>query len=136
MNYVKSVEEIKKDVQQVKGRLIAGVYFLLKGETIVYVGQSMNCEARVHTHVVSGKKDFDTYSIIPIIDECERNDTEIVNILKYTPRYNKNIPPALDGSKCFYTKKEIWLNRHSIGNRKIEAYIFAGQIFILKEDIE
>lgn len=136
MKYVKDISLIKENSQKLEEDMTSGVYFLLKEDVVVYVGQSTNCAARVNVHVTSGIKDFDSYSIISIEDENERNDTEIANILKYVPKYNKTIPAALDGSKCFYTKKDIWLNRKEIGNRKVEAYIFLGHIFIPKTTLE
>lgn len=43
---------------------MSGVYFLLKNNTVVYVGQSINTEKRILTHKYSGK-DFDSFRVIP-----------------------------------------------------------------------
>lgn len=116
-------------------KTVAGIYFLINKGKIVYVGQSANCNARIDTHVREGKKVFDSFFINPILDDNERNDAEINNILEFCPKYNKTIPNPLDGSKMFFTKKDIYTYRKEIGNRKIRAYIFSGQIFIKRCDI-
>lgn len=42
----------------------SGVYFLIKGQRVVYVGQSVNVYARVASHAPT--KDFDSFTYIPL----------------------------------------------------------------------
>ena len=41
---------------------IRGVYFLYRGEEIVYIGQSINITKRIWTH--ASEKEFDSYRYI------------------------------------------------------------------------
>lgn len=62
-----------------------GVYFLLKGDQIVYVGQSININERIRTH--EKIKDFDKFTYVG----CEKenlNEIEAKYILKFKPIYN------------------------------------------------
>lgn len=43
----------------------SGIYFLVKADKVVYVGQSVNVPARVATHRSQGVKDFDAAAFIP-----------------------------------------------------------------------
>ncbi|MFW6281710.1 MAG: GIY-YIG nuclease family protein [bacterium] len=65
-----------------------GIYKLIQDDEIVYIGQSLNCERRIGTHLKSDDKDFNSFEIIPCkeqeLDELER---EYIN--KYEPEYNK-----------------------------------------------
>lgn len=63
-----------------------GVYFLIKNEKIVYVGQSVHPEARIRDHVL--QKDFDKF----YIHRCKRealNALESAYIYLYSPVLNK-----------------------------------------------
>lgn len=67
-----------------------GIYFLILEERIVYIGQSVNIEVRVHSHIKSGKR-FDSYSVI----ECEEKDLfklEAEFIHKFRPENNQYFP--------------------------------------------
>ena len=62
------------------------IYFLLQGEEVVYVGQTMAGLSRPFSHT---DKEFDSVKAIP----CERyklDDTEDYYISKYKPIYNKS----------------------------------------------
>jgi hypothetical protein len=77
---------IKRPIEK---RYNFGVYFLLKGDEVVYVGKSVNSEKRVFDHVGS-EKDFDSYCFIPCESEYHDDllDMEAQYILKYLPKYN------------------------------------------------
>lgn len=62
-----------------------GIYFLLKGDVVVYVGQSMNVEKRVTAH---RDKDFDSFRVIP----CEPS-----KLLHYEKRLIKYFKPMYNG---------------------------------------
>ena len=69
-----------------KPQLHSGVYFLFKGDEIVYIGKSINIIGRVMSHTKD--KDFDTWCYIPI-DELEQGPIEEMAIQRYKPKYNK-----------------------------------------------
>ena len=63
------------------------IYFLIKDNEIVYVGQTKAGLSRIFQH---NDKKFDSYSII----ECEQSELdELENeyIIKFNPKYNKTI---------------------------------------------
>lgn len=70
------------------------IYFLLNGDEVVYVGQSITGLSRPYSH---SDKQFDNVSIIRCKKE-ELDDLEIFYIRKYMPKYNKR---CIDGSKDF-----------------------------------
>ena len=64
----------------------SGVYFLLQGMRIVYVGQSVNIFTRVSSHLTS--KTFDGYAYVP----CPACDLDVLESL-----YIHTLRPALNG---------------------------------------
>lgn len=69
--------------------ILCGIYFLLKDQQVVYVGQSTNIFCRVADHLLS--KEFDSFSYF----ECDRKDLtdfEAAYINKYKPKLNVVIP--------------------------------------------
>lgn len=67
------------------------VYFLFDGETLVYIGQTINLAQRLYQHT-SQKKQYDKASFI----ETHINDrliVEMVNIRFYKPKYNICVKP-------------------------------------------
>jgi transcriptional regulator with XRE-family HTH domain len=64
------------------------VYFLIKDDKIVYVGQTHNGLKRIIEH--NGKKDFDRYSVLPC-NISKLNKLEEKYILRYRPKYNKTL---------------------------------------------
>lgn len=67
---------------------LVGVYHLLRGDTVVYVGQSRNVLSRVATWRTCGVIEFDAYRVIPCaLDEL--NDLEREHIARYTPEHNR-----------------------------------------------
>ena len=64
-----------------------GVYFLRKGNKVVYVEQSVDIKTRVKVHKREGAKKFDNFTYI----ECDKellNTTEEAFILQYNPIFN------------------------------------------------
>jgi hypothetical protein len=74
-----------------------GIYFLLRGGVVVYVGESLFPVKRIMDHRWEGLKDFDDARYIPAPkDKAERLRLEAEHILKYRPEYNGRI----DGYFC------------------------------------
>jgi hypothetical protein len=88
---VEAMHEAPLDYDEiVKGTIptsiMCGIYFLVKNERIVYVGQSTNVLRRVARHIEDGK-DFDSFSITP----CPKPDLdrmEAVYITAFYPELN------------------------------------------------
>lgn len=75
---------------------ICGVYLLILGDDVVYVGQSIDVVARVNNHVNERKKQFDR----AVYFECHEGhlkEVEWAFILKLKPRYNRGIQPGSNG---------------------------------------
>jgi hypothetical protein len=78
---------------------VSGVYFLLDGDEVVYVGQAVNVYSRICQH--AGKK-FDRYAYVPCpVEILDRLESLYIHCLR--PRLNgdlnngfKNAPIALD----------------------------------------
>ena len=109
-----------------------GVYFLYKGDEIVYVGQSICVWRRINTHIQEGFKDFDSYSVLPC-DEDKLQETEMFYIFALQPKYNKMIEGFCNRNTFIKKIKGMFnapLKRRDI-NRAIkesgvESYSFKG----------
>lgn len=75
------------DIAQEPGST-CGVYVLLDGEEVVYVGQSGTMATRIENHIQGGLKIFDRFAIIPC-SPADLTVTEAAYIRKYQPRYNR-----------------------------------------------
>lgn len=67
---------------------VVGVYFLFKGDDVVYVGQSVNVFSRVASHK-SGSKDFDGFTYV----QCDKRHLDFLESL-----YIHALRPRLNGS--------------------------------------
>lgn len=68
------------------------IYFLIKDNDVVYVGQTRNGLYRPFSH---HDKDFDEVRII-ICEESELDEAEDAMIKKYTPKYNRQMNPNIN----------------------------------------
>lgn len=69
----------------------SGVYFLLQGDHVVYVGQAKNVKKRIAEHKADPEKVFDAYSFLPC--DAEDLDTlEALYIMHLRPKQNKRQP--------------------------------------------
>lgn len=90
-----------------------GIYFLLSGKTIVYVGQTQNLYiARVIAHLSEGKE-FDSYFALPCPPE-ELSNWEAYFILKFQPFYNSSIPKNTWYASIMHLKKTWGMTKHEI----------------------
>lgn len=77
--------------RQIPVTLVSGVYFLIKDNEIIYVGESENIIYRIGQHLKA--YDFDSYSYIKIDgnkDELRKNETAYIHDFK--PSLNKAFP--------------------------------------------
>lgn len=65
--------------------VISGVYFLIKGDEIVYIGRSYDCVRRVTRHP---RDWFDSYAVLECQDADKISRLEVQYIQKFSPRYN------------------------------------------------
>ena len=68
---------------------MSGIYFLLDGKEIVYIGQTKNFENRLIQH---SNKNFTGYRFIECSDKKRRLLYEARWLNKFKPKYNKLIP--------------------------------------------
>jgi hypothetical protein len=63
------------------------VYFLFRGESLVYVGKTMNVHRRIGQHLEGGFKIFDAVRILPFKEnELSEAERRLIQLLK--PEYN------------------------------------------------
>ena len=67
---------------------MCGIYFLMDGNTIVYVGQSIDVASRVLSHIRDPQKRFDRACWFPVAKE-ELNDVEEALIALLKPEQNR-----------------------------------------------
>ena len=87
LNNLEDLEPIR--LRKEKKTVIQGIYFLFKGDELVYIGKSVNIYGRVNSH---DQDDWDTYSYIEVdgyVRDFELSKLEKAYQLKYRPRYNK-----------------------------------------------
>jgi hypothetical protein len=80
------------ELMELHGGAEPGVYFLVKGEEVVYVGQSISPLNRIGTHTANRGKSFDRVFIVPV--PCELLDkVEGAMIRWLNPPLNRGISP-------------------------------------------
>lgn len=117
------------------------IYFLVKDNEVVYVGQTRYGMNRPYQHRYD--KEFDDIYIIKC-DEDELDELEDKYIRKYTPIYNKSLnnKASYSLSKVRNLIKEIYPNfnltklKHIIKKLNINTYIFDNTIFIQSKDYD
>lgn len=73
---------------------ICGIYFLVRNERVVYVGQTLDIEDRVREHVLHGKR-FDRYYWVKCAPE-DRLKLEAVYIKELRPEENFKRPHPMN----------------------------------------
>jgi hypothetical protein len=84
----------------------SGIYYLIKDNVIVYVGQSTNVIARIAAHLAVREKVFDSYSFVQIPAE-ELNHMEAKEIIRHRPIYNVGGLPCNTQYKSMEQLKKI-----------------------------
>jgi hypothetical protein len=113
------------------------IYFLLKNEKVVYVGQTEYGLKRILCH--PSDKDFDTIRTIKCKSE-KLDEMEMKYIAKYQPLYNKQLPNACSSMRLkqilthngLRVRKDI-IKRWIMNNVK-EYYVFCGEIYVAEKD--
>jgi excinuclease UvrABC nuclease subunit len=68
------------------------VYFLLRNEEVIYIGQTINIRQRINSHSLEGRIDYDDVYYIECNENQHVNIVEAKYIKKYNPIYNRNKP--------------------------------------------
>lgn len=63
------------------------IYFLIKNEEVVYVGQTSKGISKINQHL--DNKDFDIVYVLRVEDKNELNKLKKFYVSKYKPIYNK-----------------------------------------------
>lgn len=100
-------------------RKIRGVYFLYRGDKLVYIGSSQDIINRIPTHFKT--KEFDSYKYIEINGTIKVAKIETELIRKYKPDYNIAVLYAPKGTEV-KSKKDKTKN---VKPEKIKT-VFAG----------
>lgn len=103
-------DEILKRKKEISEEERCLVYFLIKDNEIVYVGQTIQGLLRVYTHC--GQKDFDSYFAI----KCEKeklNEVEASYIVKFNPVLNGNLPKNTIFAGKQKIKKQLRIEGHA-----------------------
>lgn len=109
-----------------------GVYFLIREEEIVYVGQSNNIHARISYHMQCTNKKFDSFSYINV--PLERlNNVESHYIEKFEPEYNRTgyegafTPVNREPSEDEDDRNIYWRNGRAYGDFRSYKGVGGGQ---------
>jgi excinuclease UvrABC nuclease subunit len=91
-NYVDiGLDEIVEKSQPARLPEQCGIYFLLRGNVVVYVGQTEWFWQRLRAHMKDSRKDWDRFCFIEVpIDLL--NEVEHHFIFKFKPEYNHHKP--------------------------------------------
>lgn len=73
---------------------VCGIYFLLAGGEVAYVGQSKNCMARISVHC-GGPISFDSFHFMPFPEE-NLNKAERHYIRLFNPSFNVDVKTKAD----------------------------------------
>lgn len=109
-----------------------GIYFLLKDSEIVYIGQSVDCEIRIATHIKEGEKDFTHYFIFKCNPQL-LNIYEALCLHKFQPKHNIHLP-----IQPFVTVPSAYIRQNGICMRgknmsKISKVLAAKRYWAVKE---
>lgn len=102
-----SKEYLLKNRQEAVGRYC--IYFLIKGDEIVYVGQCRYGLSRIADHFYDEGKDFDSFAITSCSRE-ELSDLEANYIIKFQPKLNINMPPNKRYKRLSQIKEELFID--------------------------
>ncbi len=91
---------------KIEVKRIRCIYFLYKGEEIVYIGQSINMFSRLFQHIAEKIKEFDSLRYMEVPELIDLDNLEKHLIIKYRPVYNVYIKFGHD-SKQLRNNKEL-----------------------------
>lgn len=132
---LRSVEQIlEAKIDAPKQR--SGLYFLIKDNEIVYVGQSSAVAQRVAAH--RGVMDHDSYTFLPC-EGAEANDLEAAYIIALQPRYNTAVPSnsqwkSAHAVRSYFNFVSIHHVQKAARAHDVETVMFAGRVYYRIQD--
>lgn len=102
-----------------------GVYFLFRDDRLIYIGQSLDVDARVRAHASPTGYDFDSYAVIETREEDLHVELDYIG--EFLPPYNRcHLSRSLRTSEqeeesdrmCKAHRLKIWDHRNAVRNRK------------------
>lgn len=81
------------------------IYYLMKGGSVVYIGQSVSLEPRIAQH--KRDKDFDSVRFIEVSGHISLNDAEFSQIITHKPTLNVTLPEVSYLVSSAYVSKKI-----------------------------
>ena len=95
-----------------------GIYFLIRDNHVVYVGQSVsNVLVRIAQHTLD--KEFDSFTVITVDESLDLNTLEAAYIYQLEPQYNNGMPRNSRFLSKGGLKTHLGLTGHQI-NRNIK----------------
>lgn len=92
-------------VERSKGNIpSSGIYFLVKGSEVVYVGQSTSVLSRIGTHILDTNKDFDAFSFLSA-PKKSLDLLETIYIKVLNPRLNNGSPISKERITEFFQER-------------------------------
>lgn len=93
MRYLKKKEIIQNKNNLSDIFLSSGIYFLIQGNEIVYVGQTkIHFATRISKHINTNNIKFNSFYIIPFSPNENLNIIETKYIVEFSPRHNSKLP--------------------------------------------
>ena len=109
-------------MEKIKIERLCGIYYLLREDEIVYIGQSTNILFRVATHLNLGVKVFDSY-MYELCTPQLLDKLELESIIKHKPLYNVSLPACSE-----YTTMNAVRKSHGVNLWTIKRHILKNKI--------
>ena len=135
---MKSRTELNEKASEIDVLFPTGIYYLLRGETVVYVGKSINPLARIGMHFQEKRKMFDRFYIekIPIEDLDRTAASEIVRL---RPEYNSTVPHGNIYTTMTKIKEMTGLGtvqiKRKLRQHNVEPEVIYGQMLYKLEEV-
>lgn len=84
---LREIKDLYELPTELLNRYPSGIYFLCKGQELVYIGQSSDIVSRVRIHLRENKKEFDRVLFIAV-QESMLHEVESRLINEYRPKFN------------------------------------------------
>lgn len=117
------IEVISKATALGERPCTVGIYFLLLDDLIVYIGKSLNCEARIHSHIGEKTKQFNRYAIQHLSAE-KLEKAEAAYVFCWKPSYNRRVNAGLLG----YISMKSPRRKEIAHGQTVRAFVKSGQL--------
>lgn len=83
----------EKNSSDLPDKAVSCLYALYDKDKLVYIGQTTDIKARLKVHTIEGKKQFDSYSVLPV-PIVLLSGLEAFLVLTHNPEYNAAVPSS------------------------------------------